>query len=230
MHPQQDADRAQRHQNSLREVELRLAQERLRRQELAQAVCTDRDSARLWWLEQHLDDLTALNWTSFKDTILPLVGTSVAERTQAERLAHTLLYVWERLHDVPGRQARFVATARTLFEQMRWADGFLVLTVLPMLPVGLGLGMIGAALTDMTLRRVDHDHAGSASGLFNTATQLGIALGTALTAVVFFAHAPAASHGTTVTAAFTGTLWYVIAALLAMWALMLWLPKRHAMH
>lgn len=102
-----------------------------------------------------------------------------------------------------------------------------VLTVLPMLPVGLGLGMIGAALADMTLRQVDHDHAGSASGLFNTSTQLGIALGTALTAVVFFAHSPAGSHGTTVTAAFTGTLWYVITALLAMWALMLWLPKRH---
>ncbi|KOT61539.1 MFS transporter permease [Streptomyces rimosus subsp. rimosus] len=103
-----------------------------------------------------------------------------------------------------------------------------VLTVVPMLPVGLGLGMIGAALADMTLRQVDHDHAGSASGLFNTSTQLGIALGTALTAVVFFAHSPAGSHGTTVTAAFTGTLWYVIAALLAMGALMLWLPKRHA--
>ncbi|MFI0192745.1 hypothetical protein ACH4PW_35045 [Streptomyces sp. NPDC017082] len=122
--PQQDADRAQRHQNALREVELRLAQARLHRQELARTVCTDRDSARLWWLERHLDDLSALDWASFRDTILPLVGTSVTEHTQAERLAHTLLYVWERLDDVPGRQARFMATARTLFEQMGWADGF----------------------------------------------------------------------------------------------------------
>ncbi|GHJ40664.1 hypothetical protein [Streptomyces sp. TS71-3] len=122
--PQQDADRAQRHQNALRHVELQLAQDRLRRQELARTVCTDRNTARLWWLERHLDDLSALNWASFKDTILPLVGTSVAERTQAERLAHSLLYVWERLDAEPGRQARFVATARTLFEQMGWADGF----------------------------------------------------------------------------------------------------------
>ncbi|MFI2640811.1 hypothetical protein [Streptomyces sp. NPDC018610] len=122
--PQQDADRAQKHQNALRDAELRLAQDRLRRQELARTVCTDGDSARLWWLEQHLDDLSALNWASFRDTILPLVGTSVTERTQAERLAHTLLYVWERLDDVPGRQARFMATTRTLFEQMGWADGF----------------------------------------------------------------------------------------------------------
>ncbi|MER6567444.1 hypothetical protein ABT288_14945 [Streptomyces sp. NPDC001093] len=122
--PQQDADRAQRHQNALREVELRLAQDRLRRQELARTVCTDRDSARLWWLERHLDDLSALDWASFTDTILPLVGTSVTEHTQAERLAHTLLYVWDRLDDVPGRQARFMATVRALFEQMGWADGF----------------------------------------------------------------------------------------------------------
>ncbi|MET7362475.1 MFS transporter [Streptomyces sp. NPDC005562] len=104
----------------------------------------------------------------------------------------------------------------------------LVLTVVPMLAVGLGLGMIGAVLADLTLRQVDHDHAGSASGLFNTSTQLGIALGTASTAVVFFAHSPVGSHGTTVTAAFAGTLGYVIAALLAMWALMLRLPKRLA--
>ncbi|MFC8176426.1 hypothetical protein [Streptomyces sp. NPDC057325] len=122
--PQQDAERAQRHQNALREVELGLAQDRLRRQELARTVCTDRDSARLWWLERHLDDLSALSWASFRDTILPLVGTSVTEHTQAERLAHSLLYVWERLDDVPGRQARFMATARTLFEQMGWSNGF----------------------------------------------------------------------------------------------------------
>ncbi|MEU1673845.1 MFS transporter [Streptomyces roseifaciens] len=102
----------------------------------------------------------------------------------------------------------------------------LALTVAPMLLVGLGLGMVGAALADMTLSRVDGDHAGSASGVFNTSTQLGIALGTALTTVVFFAHSPAGSRGTAVTTAFTGTIWYVIGALLVMWALMLLLPKR----
>ncbi|MBT2401887.1 hypothetical protein [Streptomyces sp. ISL-100] len=64
----------------------------------------------------------------------------------------------------------------------------IVLTTAPMLTVGLGLGlgMVGAALADLTLGKVAHDHAGSASGLFNTSTQLGIALGTALTTVVLF--------------------------------------------
>ncbi|RPF44758.1 hypothetical protein EDD96_1296 [Streptomyces sp. Ag109_G2-6] len=122
--PQQDADRSQRHQDALRDVELRLAQERLRRQELARTVCADQNTARLWWLEQHLDDLSALDWTSFQEAILPVVGTSATESTEAERLAHTLLYVWKRLDAMPGRQARFMATARTLFEQMGWADGF----------------------------------------------------------------------------------------------------------
>ncbi|MGX8905866.1 MFS transporter [Streptomyces netropsis] len=102
----------------------------------------------------------------------------------------------------------------------------LVLTVAPMLPFGLGLGMIGAALADLTLSEADHAHAGSASGVFNTSTQLGIAVGTALTSVVFFAHSPASSRGTAVTTAFTGTIWFVVGALSAMWALMLLLPKR----
>ncbi|MEU7016168.1 hypothetical protein [Streptomyces sp. NPDC046385] len=122
--PQQDSDRAQRHQNALRDVELRLAQDRLRRQELARTVCADRDTARLWWLERHLDDLSALDWASFENAILPLAGTSVTERTQVERFAQTLLYAWERLDAVPGRQARFLTTARMLFEQMDWADVF----------------------------------------------------------------------------------------------------------
>ncbi|WP_236647200.1 hypothetical protein [Streptomyces mobaraensis] len=136
--------------------------------------------------------------------------------------------------DEPGRPARHALLAAATLCGYAWliaernTSMSLVSTVAPMLPVGPGLGMIGAALADTTLRQVDHDHAGSASGLFNTSTQLGIALGTALTSVVFFAHSPAGSHGTTVTAAFTGTLWYVIAALLAMWALTLLLPKRHA--
>ncbi|MGA5424357.1 MFS transporter [Streptomyces lavendulocolor] len=96
----------------------------------------------------------------------------------------------------------------------------------PMLAVGFGLGMIGAPLADLTLGKVAHRHAGSASGLFNTATQLGIALGTALTTVVFFTHINADTRGPAVSTAFSDSLWYVIGTLLTMWALMLQLPKR----
>ncbi|MEU7136763.1 MFS transporter [Streptomyces sp. NPDC046261] len=97
---------------------------------------------------------------------------------------------------------------------------------LPVLALGLGLGMIGAPLTDLTLGRVDDAHAGSASGLFNTATHLGIALGTVLTGVVFFAHdQTATARGSEVVDAFTATLPYVIVSLLITWALMFFLPR-----
>ena len=97
---------------------------------------------------------------------------------------------------------------------------------LPALALGLGLGMTGAPLTDLTLRRVDDVHAGSASGLFSTADHLGITLGTVLTGVVFFAHDPAATaRGTDVVNAFTASLPYVTGGLLIMWALMFFLPR-----
>ncbi|PKV90078.1 hypothetical protein [Streptomyces sp. TLI_146] len=98
---------------------------------------------------------------------------------------------------------------------------------------GLGLtpgqaavGFVAASLADLTLGRVAHRHAGSASGLFNTATQLGVALGTALTTVVFFTHISADTRGPAVSTAFADNLWYVVGTLITMWALMLLLPKR----
>ncbi|WP_199846636.1 MFS transporter [Streptomyces sp. CB01201] len=95
----------------------------------------------------------------------------------------------------------------------------------PMLLIGVGLGAIGAGLSGLTLSRIHNDDAGSAAGLFNTAMQLGTALGLATASLIFFDHAPAGSHGTAVTTAFAGTIWYIIAALTVMWALMFTLPK-----
>ncbi|MFG2339553.1 MFS transporter [Streptomyces yangpuensis] len=100
-----------------------------------------------------------------------------------------------------------------------------VAAVAPMILVGAGFGMVGAGLAGLTLSQVGHEDAGSAAGLFNTAMQLGTALGIAMASVVFFNHAPAGSLGTTVTNAFAGSVWYVIAALSVMWALMFRLPK-----
>ncbi|MFD3327983.1 MFS transporter [Streptomyces sp. NPDC058701] len=97
--------------------------------------------------------------------------------------------------------------------------------VAPMILVGAGFGMVGAGLAGLTLSQVGHQDAGSAAGLFNTAMQLGTALGIAMASVVFFQYAPAGSHGTTVTDAFADSVWYVIAALAVMWALMFRLPK-----
>jgi hypothetical protein len=67
---------------------------------------------------------------------------------------------------------------------------------------------------------------GSASGLFNTATHLGIALGTTLTALVSFSATAGSPDGAINRAAFTGALWWVCGTLALMWALMFFLPEQ----
>jgi EmrB/QacA subfamily drug resistance transporter len=51
---------------------------------------------------------------------------------------------------------------------------------------GLGMGTVLAPLADILLAGVDRQHAGSASGLFNTSIQLGASIGVALIGVIFF--------------------------------------------
>ncbi|WP_424216948.1 hypothetical protein ACN20G_33180 (plasmid) [Streptomyces sp. BI20] len=81
---------------------------------------------------------------------------------------------------------------------------------------------MGAPLADLALARIPERHAGSASGVFNTAIQLGIAVGTALTAPILFdrldpAELPAGpSARTLLTGVFADGLWYTIGALVSM--------------
>ncbi|MFB6933381.1 MFS transporter [Streptomyces chartreusis] len=58
---------------------------------------------------------------------------------------------------------------------------------------GIGFGLIVAPTLDLLLGQVRSEQAGNASGLLNTAQQLGMALGVALTGVVFFAQVGNAS-------------------------------------
>jgi EmrB/QacA subfamily drug resistance transporter len=51
---------------------------------------------------------------------------------------------------------------------------------------GLGLGTVIAPLADVVLDRVPRQHAGSASGVFNTGLQLGNSIGIAVIGVIFF--------------------------------------------
>jgi EmrB/QacA subfamily drug resistance transporter len=51
---------------------------------------------------------------------------------------------------------------------------------------GLGMGAVLAPLADILLARVKPQDAGSASGVFNTALQLGASIGVALIGVIFF--------------------------------------------
>ncbi|WUH94338.1 MFS transporter [Streptomyces sp. NBC_00433] len=52
---------------------------------------------------------------------------------------------------------------------------------------GVGFGLIVAPTLDLLLGQVPGEQAGNASGLLNTVQQLGMALGVALTGVIFFA-------------------------------------------
>ncbi|MFE2885939.1 hypothetical protein [Streptomyces sp. NPDC059272] len=119
---EREADRAQRYQDAIREVTLQLAQEHERRERFRRAVFATPDAARIWWLDRHLDDLDSLNWDIFKQKILPLVGAADDIQSKAERIAQTILYVWEKLGDNPGQHARFTTTVRSVLDQMGWDD------------------------------------------------------------------------------------------------------------
>ncbi|MFI5985402.1 hypothetical protein ACIBEA_31660 [Streptomyces sp. NPDC051555] len=97
----------------------------------------------------------------------------------------------------------------------------------PVVLIGFGLGMVSGPLADMSLAGVPHEDAGSASGLFNTVMHLGIALGTALTALVFFTTTDGSPDAGLNREAFLTVLWWVAGLLALMWALMFHLP-RHA--
>ncbi|MGW0908574.1 MFS transporter [Streptomyces sp. NPDC002853] len=105
------------------------------------------------------------------------------------------------------------------------ADLTLLAMTAPVVLIGFGLGMVSGPLTDLSLARVPHEDAGSASGLFNTAIHLGIALGTALTGVVFFAATGGSPDAAVNRDAFVTVLWWVGGLLALMWALMFCLPK-----
>ncbi|MBK3532076.1 hypothetical protein JHN61_27205 [Streptomyces sp. MBT67] len=118
----QDADRAQRYQDALRSVTLRVAQEQEHRDSFRRTVLDRLDTARVWWLEQHRDDLEALDWGVFNDKILPLAGTVDDLRSTAEHVARLLQYAGAKLGDDPGQHARFVTTVRAVLDQMGWED------------------------------------------------------------------------------------------------------------
>ena len=60
------------------------------------------------------------------------------------------------------------------------------LLALPLLAMGLGMGLAGGPLPPCTLSEVDVGHAGSASGTLKATQQLGSAIGAAAIGTLFF--------------------------------------------
>ncbi len=91
----------------------------------------------------------------------------------------------------------------------------------PLLVAGLGLGLLVVPLINVVLVAVPSDQAGSASGLFSTAQQLGGAVGAAVLTSVFFGWLP--GHG--FAASFGRAAPYAVVGYLVCAGLCLLLPK-----
>ncbi|HET9379211.1 MAG TPA: MFS transporter [Streptomyces sp.] len=146
--------------------------------------------------------------------LVPRFGRGVLQAGALVMAAGVLVYVWESRHYGLGIGP--------------WQ------MVLPLVVMGLGMGLIVAPLTDAVLSEVPREHSGSASGLINTVQQMGNALGLGLVSVVFFGtmsdRLRPAQVGPAFVDAFEYALGWVAAVLGVIFLLMFALPKRPAQH
>ncbi|MCL3994023.1 MFS transporter [Streptomyces lavenduligriseus] len=146
--------------------------------------------------------------------LVPRFGRKVLQTGALVMGAGVLLYLWEADH---------YGLAITSWQM-----------ALPLVVMGLGMGLIVAPLTDAVLSEVPREHAGSASGLINTVQQMGNALGLGLVSVVFYGQIgdrlALAEIGPAFVHAFRHALWYVAGIMGVIFLLMCALPKRPAQH
>jgi EmrB/QacA subfamily drug resistance transporter len=146
--------------------------------------------------------------------LVPRFGRKVLQAGALVMAAGVLLYIWEA-----DRYGMAIAS---------WQ------MALPLVVMGVGMGLIVAPLTDAILSEVPREHAGSASGLISTVQQMGNALGLGLVSVVFFGvmddRIEGAAAGPEFVDAFQYALGWVAAVMTAIFLLMFALPKRPAQH
>ncbi len=150
--------------------------------------------------------------------LVPRFGRKVLQAGALIMGAGVLLYIWEA-----GRYGLSITP---------WQ------MALPLVVMGIGMGLIVAPLTDAILSEVPRGHSGSASGLINTVQQMGNALGLGLVSVVFFGVVDdRLTRGTTRTEASTAfadgfqhaLVW--VAVVMGVIFLLMWaLPARPAVH
>ncbi|RKT05191.1 EmrB/QacA subfamily drug resistance transporter [Streptomyces sp. 3211.6] len=141
------------------------------------------------------------------EKLVPRFGRKVLQAGALVMAAGLLLYIWE--------------SQRYGMEIASWQ------MAAPLVVMGIGMGLIVAPLNDTILSQVPREHAGSASGLINTTGQMGNALGLALTSVVFFGSIDDDRIlGAPYVEAFRGALWWVVAVLVVIFAVMFVLPRK----
>ncbi|MFF1561233.1 MFS transporter [Streptomyces sp. NPDC058279] len=139
--------------------------------------------------------------------LVPRFGRKVLQAGALTMAAGLLLYIWESAHYGMGIASWQMAA--------------------PLVVMGIGMGLIVAPLTDTVLSQVPREHAGSASGLINTTGQMGNALGLGLTSVVFFGVIDDDMvYGAPYVEAFRSALWWVVAVLVVIFAVMFMLPRK----
>ncbi|MFP3992380.1 MFS transporter [Streptomyces sp. E11-3] len=147
------------------------------------------------------------------EKLVPRFGRKVLQAGALTMATGLLMYLW--------------AAGRYGMEITSWQ------MALPLVVMGLGMGLIVAPLTDAVLSEVPKEHSGSASGLINTTLQMGNALGLGLVSVVFFGvidDAAPGEVGPVFVDAFQNSLGWVAGVLGAIFLLMFALPKRPKQH
>jgi EmrB/QacA subfamily drug resistance transporter len=146
--------------------------------------------------------------------LVPRFGRGVLQAGALVMAAGLLLYIWESEH---------YGLAITPWQM-----------TLPLVVMGVGMGLIVAPLTDAILSEVPHEHAGSASGLISTVQQMGNALGLGLVSVVFFGtmddHLAPAEVGPAFAEAYRYALGWAASVMVVIFLLMFALPRRPAQH
>ncbi|MEV8532834.1 MFS transporter [Streptomyces sp. NPDC051211] len=139
--------------------------------------------------------------------LVPRFGRKVLQAGALIMAAGLLFYIWESQH---------YGMAITPWQM-----------IAPLVLLGIGMGLIVAPLTDAVLSEVPREDAGSASGLINTTQQMGNALGLGLTSVVYFGVIDDEMVlGEQYVEAFRFAMWWVIAVMVVIFAVMYALPRR----
>jgi EmrB/QacA subfamily drug resistance transporter len=116
-------------------------------------------------------------------TFLPFSGGVLVASGAAARLAPR----FGRGVTMTGALVMAAGMAGLIATISRYGTAVTTWEMVPALVVaGLGMGAVIAPLADILLAGVDRQHAGSASGLFNTGIQVGASIGVALIGVIFF--------------------------------------------
>ncbi|MEU6820495.1 MFS transporter [Streptomyces atriruber] len=146
--------------------------------------------------------------------LVPRFGRKVLQAGALAMASGVLIYIWEA-----GRYGADIAP---------WQ------MALPLVVMGVGMGLIVAPLTDAVLSDVPQEHAGSASGLINTVQQMGTALGLGLVSVVFFGvideHVRPDRIPAEFVDGFQNALWWVAGVLAVIFLVMFALPAKPKQH